>query len=125
MSAYRVINKLDPTAVAFWTFSVQPITRQRGGVTILNNVINPDLGEETRVLYNVKTSGTVVVLVADMAGRIIDVLHRGAREPGEYFAAWNGRNRANRRVAPGLYYIKVIGSGGEQVRKVLVTGGGS
>jgi hypothetical protein len=119
----RVVNKLDPKAVSYWTFAVQPVTRQRGGVTILNNVIDPALGEQVRVVYNVSATTTVMVLVADVRGRIVDVLFRGTRDTGEYYAEWDGRNRAGRRVAPGLYYIKVISRGVEEIRKVLVLRG--
>ena len=94
IEARRIINDLDPTTVTFWSFIVQPITRQRSSVTILNNVIDPNFGEETRVLYEIEQSSTVLILVADMAGKIVDVLYRGTKEPGEYYVAWGGRNRA-------------------------------
>ena len=118
VEAKRLINRKDPSSVANWSFSVLPITHQRGGVTIVNNVIGP--GEETRVIYTLEEEARVIVLVMDAGGGIVEILDRGQLNEGEYFASWDGKNRSGRAVAPGVYFIKVIIAGTEQIRKVLV-----
>ena len=119
--AKRLINPKDPSVVSLWSFVVQPITRQRGNVTILNNKIDPDLGEQARVIYTLSRSGPVMIVVTDAAGNIVDVLKRESQDAGEYNATWDGRNRGNRKVAPGLYFVKVLGPDVNEIRKVLVT----
>lgn len=120
MEAKRLVNPKDPSAVSLWSFVVQPIVRQRGGVTILTNKINPDLGEQTRIIYSVERAGSVSIVVTDLKGDIIDSLKRESQEPGEYQFTWDGRNRGERKVAPGLYFIKVVGPDINEIRKVLV-----
>ena len=120
IEAKRVVNPKDPRSVSLWTFIVQPITHQRGGVTILNNVIDPQLGETTRVVYTIRQAGRVVVLVTDAAGGIVDIIDRKNLSAGEYYSSWDGKNRIGQPVAPGIYFIKVILSGEEHIRKVLV-----
>ena len=93
---------------------------QRGEVTILNNVINPEQGDTTRLHYVLENSGTVTVQVFDLKGDIVDILHRGRQNAGEYSTTWDGRNRGGRIVARGVYFIKIVAPGISEVRKVLV-----
>ena len=120
VEAKRVLNPKDPRSISLWTLTVQPITRQRGGVTILRNVIDPRLGEETRVVYTLDNPGRVVVLVTDAGGGVVDIIDRKNLSAGEYYSSWDGKNRAGQDVAPGIYFIKVVISGEEHIRKVLV-----
>jgi hypothetical protein len=119
--AARVINGKDPRTVAPWTFTVQDVVRQRGGVTIMNNVISPRFGDVTTIAYSVHERGSVTILVSDMQGNIVNVLQNGVQGPGDWSATWNGRNRGGRAVAPGLYFVKITGPGFDEVRKVIVT----
>ena len=121
MYAARVINLKDPRTVAPWTFTVQDIVRQRGGVTIMNNVISPRFKDVTTIVYSLRERGSVTILVSDMQGNIVNVLQRGTQDPGDWAATWDGKNRGGRAVAPGLYFVKITGPGFDEVRKVLVT----
>ena len=118
--ATRIVNPKDPKSLSVWSFSIADIKRQKAGVTILNNVFNPSHGEETIIVYTVPEAGNVSVLVSDMKADLITVLYRGMRTEGEYNAVWDGKNRSGRIVAPGLYFIKVVGPGTNEIRKVLV-----
>ena len=93
---------------------------QRGGVTITNNVINPDKGQTARVTYTLDKQGPVTILVFDMSGSIVSVLHRGTQSAGEYSETWDGRNRGGRAVTRGVYFVRVVGPGFDEIRKVLV-----
>jgi hypothetical protein len=116
----RVINPKDPRTVAMWSLSVRDVNVQRGRTTILNNVLRPHLGGETTLVYSLAESGTVTILVSDLKGDIVAVLARDYQSAGEHSVTWDGRNRGMRIVAPGLYYIKIVGPGINEVRKVLV-----
>jgi hypothetical protein len=119
--AARVINRKDPRTVAPWTFTVQDTVRQRGGVTIMNNVISPRFQDVTTIVYTLRERGSVTILVSDMEGNIVNVFQPGVQDPGDWSATWDGRNRGGRAVAPGLYFVKITGPGFDEVRKVLVT----
>ncbi|MBN2535003.1 MAG: T9SS type A sorting domain-containing protein, partial [Spirochaetales bacterium] len=103
-----------------WAFSIHDIIRQESNVTILNNVINPALGERVSLYYVLSKSGTVTITVFDLKGDIVDVLFRGRKSKGEYFISWDGRNRGGRIVARGVYFIKINTPGISEIRKVLV-----
>jgi hypothetical protein len=103
-----------------WSFKIRDVRVQRGDVTILSNVINPTQGQTTKLHYTIDQAGMVTIQVFDLEGDIIDVLYRGRRNPGDYSTTWDGRNRGGRFVARGIYFIKVVAPGINEIRKVLV-----
>jgi hypothetical protein len=121
--AARVI---DPAAadwyrhVTPWAFTLHDIRPQRGGVQILNNVINPDRGERVTLQYSQGTAGQVTVTVFDLSGNVVNVLVRTLQKPGNYAVSWDGKNRGGRAVARGLYFIKIVSPDADEIRKVLV-----
>jgi len=104
-----------------WSFKIRDIVTQAGGISILNNIINPNRNERTSLHYNLTQGGTVNIQVFDLAGGMVEVLQRGYQAAGEYAVSWNGRNRSGNVVARGIYFIRYVGPGGiDQIRKVLV-----
>ncbi|MDC7223681.1 MAG: FlgD immunoglobulin-like domain containing protein, partial [Spirochaetales bacterium] len=103
-----------------WSFTVRDIVDQGSGVSILNNVINPTQGEEVTLYYSLSKGGMVSVQVFDLAGGLVEILHRGRQEAGDYSLSWNGTNRANNTVARGIYFVRLVGPGVDEMRKVLV-----
>ncbi|MCL2834038.1 MAG: hypothetical protein FWD78_12770 [Treponema sp.] len=101
-------------------FAVNDVTRQRSGVTILNNVINPANGESTYVDYTITRGGQVTIQAFTLEGTLVNVMYRGRREPGEYRAVWNGTNQAGRAVARGMYFIRIVGPDIDEIRQVMV-----
>ena len=61
-----------------------------------------------------------VVAVVDLEGDVVDVIFRGSQGKGEYTVTWDGKNRGDRIVARGVYFIKIIAPGINEIRKVLV-----
>jgi hypothetical protein len=108
------------TLVRPFSFEIHDITRQRSGVTILNNVINPNNGESTYVHYQLVKGGQVTIQVFTLDGTMVDILYRGHRDAGEYRAVWGGKNRGGRAVARGMYFIRVVGPDIDEIRKVMV-----
>lgn len=88
----------------------------------MNNVINPDRGERAQLLLNLDAdnAGMFTINVFNLAGDLIDVLHRGRLEAGEHTTTWDGTNRAGRIVARGIYFIRVVGPGIDEYRQVMV-----
>jgi len=103
-----------------WAFGIKDLVTHRGGATILNNVINPTRGEITALRYTLPTSGMVTITVFTLNGDVVNVLQRGAQGPGEFTVTWDGRNRGGRVVARGVYFVRVVGPGIDETRKVLV-----
>ncbi len=104
-----------------WTIKIRNVVTQAGGISILNNIINPNRNERTTIHYELSQGGTVVIQVFDLAGGLVEILQRGYQSAGEYSVSWNGRNRAGNVVARGIYFVRYVGPGGiDQIRKVLV-----
>ncbi len=99
---------------------IHDIKTQRGGVTILNNVIDPTKGERTRLNYTVETEGPVTIAVFTLDGDVVKYLYRGTRTPGDYTETWDGRNLSGAVVARGIYFIRALGPGFDEIRKVMV-----
>ena len=104
-----------------WGILIRDFVTQAGGVTVLNNIINPMRSEAASLHYEVTEGGTVTVQVFDLSGNLVEILQRGYQAPGEYSVSWNGRNRGGSIVARGIYFIRYVGPGRiDQIRKVLV-----
>ena len=116
----RMHNISDISTLDLWSFKIKSITEQRGGVTILNNVINPDKGEKTVVKVNQPVNGKLNVIVMTLDGNIVTYLNRGEALAGEHFFTWNGKNKAGNSVARGMYFVRVIGGDFDETRKVMV-----
>ena len=116
----RMHNISDISTLDLWSFKIKSITEQRGGVTILNNVINPDKGEKTVVKVNQPVNGKLNVIVMTLDGNIVTYLNRGEALAGEHFFIWNGKNKAGNSVARGMYFVRVIGGDFDETRKVMV-----
>jgi hypothetical protein len=104
-----------------WSIKIRDVVTQAGGISILNNIINPNRNERTSLHYTLSRGGTVTIQVFDLAGGLVEILQRGYQDAGEYAVAWDGRNRSGNVVARGIYFIRYVGPGGiDQIRKVLV-----
>ena len=118
--ALRQTESDDLLALDLWSFRLKDVVSQRGGVTILNNVINSSQREKVVVKVNQPQQGNLTVLVMTLDGSIVDYLHRGSSEAGEHFYSWDGSNRRGHSVARGMYFIRVTGPGIDETRKVMV-----
>ena len=118
--ALRQTDPQDLMSLDLWSFRLKDIINQRGGVTILNNVINSVQGEKVVVKVNQPENGNLNVIVMTLDGNIVDYLQRGESQAGEHFYSWNGSNRKGNPVARGMYFIRVTGPGLDETRKVMV-----
>ncbi|MBO6218798.1 MAG: hypothetical protein J6N81_04385 [Treponema sp.] len=114
------INAGDFSFVDLWSFSISGVSKQRGGVSILNNVINPETGERTAIEVDMKSAGNLNIFVMTLDGNIIRRLEKGTVSEGTHFYYWDGKNNAGNSVARGLYFVRVTGNGIDETRKVMV-----
>ena len=117
--AIRLKDISDITSLDLWSFKIRTTTLQRGGVTILNNVIDLNSGEHTVVQVDMKEAGNLNVMVMTLDGNIITYLRHGYTEAGSHYYNWNGTNNGGSKVARGLYFVRVIGPGIDETRKVM------
>jgi hypothetical protein len=103
-----------------FSVSLQDLQRQRGGATVLNNVINPLKNEIAALAYTTNRAGEVTIQVFAMDGALIKQLERGSKPAGDYTVSWDGKNNSGRPVARGMYFIRAVAPGVDEIRKVMV-----
>jgi hypothetical protein len=102
-----------------WSFSLKDLKLQRGGVTILNNVINVSIREQTVVQVNMKESGNLSVCVTTLDGNVVKWLTKGHASEGVHNFKWDGTNKSGNPVARGLYFVRVVAPEIDETRKVM------
>jgi hypothetical protein len=110
----------DPSGVRPFAYDLHDVIQQRGAVTITNNVINPASGQAAYLHYTIASAGRITITVFNLSGDIVNILASGTQGVGEYTTAWDGKNRGGRIVARGIYFLRVVGPGFDETRKVLV-----
>ncbi|MCQ2576498.1 MAG: hypothetical protein MJ162_07115, partial [Treponema sp.] len=118
--ALRLSDPEDISSIDLWSFRLKENISQRGGVTILNNVINVTNGEKTVVKLDAPEDGKVSIIVMTLDGDVVTYLNRGEVYQGEHFYTWDGKNQNGKPCARGMYFIRVIGSGIDETRKVMI-----
>ena len=116
----RLKNKTDLTSMDLWSIKFRNTNDQRGGVTVLNNVINASEGEKVAIKVNMPANGKLNVIVMTLDGNIVTYLNHGETSSGEHYFTWNGKNKNGKPVARGMYFIRVAGNGIDETRKVMV-----
>ncbi|MCQ2572521.1 MAG: hypothetical protein MJ182_01370 [Treponema sp.] len=120
MFALRLKTPGDLSSLDLWSIRLRDIINQKGNVTILNNVIDSAKGEKTVVKIDNPKAGKVDIIVMTLDGNVIDYLNHGNLEEGTSYFTWNGRNRSGKACARGMYFVRVIGNGFDETRKVMV-----
>ena len=116
----RLENEQDITSVAPWSFGIADIKQQRGGVTILNNVIDSLKGEKAVLQVEIPKSGSLLIQVFTLDGNLVKLIERAKVGAGIYNYSWDGTNGAGDPVARGLYFVRVTGPKVDEIRKVMV-----
>ena len=118
--ALRLKNSNDPVSLDLWSFRLKSAVLQRGNVTIFNNVIDVNRGEMSVVRVNMPSDGKLDVIVMTLDGNIIRYLQHGTASAGEHNYSWNGTSKSGKKVARGLYFVRVFGNGIDETRKIMV-----
>jgi flagellar hook capping protein FlgD len=80
---------------------------------------NP-MSESGSCRFRLSRAGPVRLTLHDLQGRRVRALLDGWSEAGPRAVDWDGADDAGRRVAPGLYVIRLVAEGSSLTRKVLV-----
>ncbi|QTQ13884.1 hypothetical protein HRQ91_05115 [Treponema parvum] len=118
--ALRLKDPNDIASIDLWSFKLKDLSLQRGGVSIFNNVINVNAGEKVVIQVDMPQNGELNVAVMTLDGNIVTYLQHGRASQGVHNYRWDGKNNAGTKVARGMYFIRVSGSGFDETRKVMV-----
>ena len=86
---------------------------------LAQNYPNP-FNAGTIVSYTLEETADVNLAVYDVAGRRVALIERSTRGPGSYERGWNGRDENGRRLASGVYFLRLKAGSAEAVRKMVI-----
>ena len=75
--------------------------------------------DEAHVAFTLPRGGPASLTVLDVQGRRVRSLSAGALPAGRQSARWDGRDEAGRRVASGLYFVRLEVGGVKLVRRLV------
>ena len=84
---------------------------------------NPALMADVEIIrfeYGLKFSGAVRIQIFNALGQYVQTVVDEFQEVGLWSAGWDGMNHEGRRVAAGVYYVKLIAGGQLYHRPVIV-----
>jgi len=116
----RLADPENITSLDIWSVSLASMYQQRGGVTVLNNVINPVLQEHVKIEVNLPKASHLAMYVTTLDGRVVKTLSKDMVSQGKHYFYWDGKTSSGKYVARGMYFVRVVGSGIDETRKVLV-----
>ncbi len=82
------------------------------------NAPNP-FGPATTIAYTVPRDGIVQLDVLDATGRRVRALVGRPQAAGHHRVSWDGRDMAGRRVAPGVYFYRLVTGGVVETQRML------
>jgi hypothetical protein len=93
------------------------------GYQLYQNYPNP-FNPSTRIEFSVERAAQVRITVYDVLGREIRMLTNGLYEAGKHAITWDGRSESGAPMTSGVYYIRMIvtgGSGSQGAAEVVST----
>jgi flagellar hook capping protein FlgD len=90
--------------------------------TTLNDISPNPLasGRDGRIRFTMERGGQARVEVFNLEGRLVRSLFDGTAEAGENEVSWNGTDGSGRRVATGVYILRLHTAGEDLSRRVVV-----
>jgi hypothetical protein len=74
----------------------------------------------TVLSYSLSAPADVELAVYDVSGRRVALIERSSRGAGDYERPWNGRDENGRRLASGIYFLRLKAGAAESVRKIVI-----
>ena len=88
-------------------------------LSLAQNYPNP-FNSETVIAFALPERAQVELSVYNMLGQQISVLLRGPRSAGSFSVRWDGRDRAGRALASGVYFYRLQVGQRQEIRKLLL-----
>ncbi|MEO0108372.1 MAG: right-handed parallel beta-helix repeat-containing protein [candidate division WOR-3 bacterium] len=75
----------------------------------------------TTIRYALSQAGPTQVKICDLTGRVVRTLVNQNQKPGRYSLTWNRTDDLGRKLAEGVYFVRLSAPGFEKTQKALVT----
>jgi hypothetical protein len=74
----------------------------------------------TTISYSIPTAGKVTLRVYDVTGRMVKQLVNKEQKPGVYTANWEGNTPSNRKLATGVYFVRLCADSKTATKKLVL-----
>ena len=112
---YRV-EVLNETGTHY-LFETALVTAPTPRPVLLQNAPNPFRAAST-ITYSLPVAGPVTLDVYDLSGRLVRRLVEGEETAGLHHVDWKGVDESGRRVAPGVYFYRLVTGQAVQTNKM-------
>ena len=113
---------LDDVQVAAWVKSPADGDRPAGGgvSAMLYPCYPQPVRDQAWVSYQLAGRTRVSLGVYNILGQMVRQLEDGIREPGRHRISWDGRGQDGRRLAAGVYFVRLAAEGRSLVQKAVL-----
>lgn len=113
---------LDDIQVAAWVKSPVEGDRPAGGgaSAMLYPCYPQPIRDQSWVSYQLASRAWVSLGVYNILGQMVRQLEDGIREPGRHRISWDGRGQDGRRLAAGVYFVRLAAEGRSLVQKAVL-----
>ena len=87
-------------------------------VALAPNRPNP-FAASTELAFELQRAGRAKLQVLDVAGRVVRTVAEGTFGAGRHRFAWDGSDDARGRVAPGVYFYRLVTERGAETRRMI------
>jgi hypothetical protein len=91
----------------------------KGPISLAQNAPNP-FSSSTRISFSLPVAGAARMSIYDVRGREVARVVDEKLGAGRHDVAWNGRDKAGRTVAPGVYWYSLSANGKALTRRMVV-----
>jgi len=102
------------------TTGSRPVAAPAPAVTALALPAPNPVRHATAIAFSLAQAGPVDLAVYSVTGRRVRTLAQGDHAAGEHRVAWDGRADDGARLAPGIYWTRLVAGGRSFVRKLTV-----
>ena len=115
---------LPDTNVTFTVCFSDVITDDEVGQVPLVNVLHQNhpnpFNPSTTISFSLKSRSNVSLTVYDVSGRLVNVLVDDVMDAGPHDVTWDGRGKAGRTVASGVYFYRLRAGEFIETRKMVL-----
>jgi hypothetical protein len=109
---YKTRSAGDPAAIP----GRDSAERSIKGIAIIPNPIE----QSARITFELRRAAGIRITIHDIRGRLVTTLGSGLCPAGVHSITWNGCDKHDSRVAPGIYLISVQAGEWREARKVVL-----
>jgi hypothetical protein len=82
---------------------------------------NPTTGRSVTIRYTLDATGSTLLQVHDLTGRVVRTLCASSMQPGAYGVVWDGRNDAGAELNSGVYFCRLNSPGQTASARVVIS----